>query len=263
MSLNAQLACFFLGLSTMTSDALASGAGPEPIRLGYDDFCPYSCLKFDKNGYFVEVVQQVLEAHGYKVVPIKGSWARLKTLAQKGQLELVVPLTRFETEELKLDRNSLPLGKIEGRLFTHKSSTWEYKGEASLKGQSMAIIRDYGYPPVIANLIEDPAQKKNILTLATDLGTDQQVRMLANQRVTIVPSDRNAFLYHARRHGLESSIRMAGELPMENLYTDLHVGIAASYPELRKKLREVLDKGILGLQKNGQLIKIKAGYGVD
>lgn len=257
MSWNLRLGFCLLGLS-----GLAFSTGPEPIRLGYDDFCPYSCLKDAKNGYFVDAVQQILEAQGYKVTTVKGSWARLKTMAQKGQLELVVPLTRYETEELKLDRNSLPLGAIDGRLFTHKNSSWQYKGEASLKGQSMAIIRDYGYPPVISALIEDPTQKKYILTLASDLGTDQQVKMLANQRVTIVPSDRNAFLYHARRHGLESSVRIAGELPMEHLYTDLHVGIATQQPELRKKLRLILDKGIEELKKSGELRRIKARYNV-
>jgi polar amino acid transport system substrate-binding protein len=258
MSLNSRFASFLLGLST-----LASGASPEPIRLGYDDFCPYSCLRDDKNGYFVDAVQQVLETHGYKVVPTKGSWARLKSMAQKGQLELVVPLTRFETEELKLDRNSLPLGQIEGRLFTYTGSTWEYKGETSLKGQSMAIIRDYGYPPVITALVEDPAQQKYILTLASDLGTDQQVKMLANKRITIVPSDRNAFLYHARRHALEGSIKIVGELPMDSLYTDLHVGISTRDPELRKKLRLALDKGIDELKKSGELGRIKMKYGVS
>lgn len=258
MSWNTRIATFLFGIST-----LAFGTSLEPIRLGYDDFCPYSCLRDDKNGYFVDPVQEVLTAHGYKLIPVKGSWARLKTMAQKGQLELVVPLTRYETEELKLDRNTLPLGQIDGRLFTHKSSSWQYKDEASLKGQSMAIIRDYGYPPVIAALVEDPEQKKNILTLASDLGTDQQVKMLANQRITIVPSDRNAFLYHARRHGLENSIRLAGSLPMESLYTDLHVGIATRVPELRKKLREVLDRGIEDMKKTGQLARIKAKYGVD
>ncbi|HET9240310.1 MAG TPA: transporter substrate-binding domain-containing protein [Oligoflexus sp.] len=258
MSWNLRLGCLLLGLSS-----LAFSDGPESIRLGYDDFCPYSCLKDAKNGYFVDTVQQVLEAQGYKVVAIKGSWARLKTMAQKGQLELVVPLTRYETEELKLERNSLPLGTIEGRLFTHKSSSWRFKGEESLKGQSMAVIRDYGYPPVISALINDPAQRKYILTLASDLGTDQQVQMLASQRVTIVPSDRNAFLYHARRHGLENSVQIAGELPMEHLYTDLHVGIATQQPELRKKLRQVLDKGIEDLKKSGQLNRIKARYGVN
>lgn len=258
MSWNLRLACFLLGLS-----GLAFSADPEPIRLGYDDFCPYSCLKDAKNGYFVDAVQQILEAQGYRVVAIKGSWARLKAMAQKGQLELVVPLTRYETEELKLDRNSLPLGTIDGRLFTHKNSSWQYKGEASLKGQSMAIIRDYGYPPAITAMVEDPTQKKYILTLASDLGTDQQVKMLASQRVSIVPSDRNAFLYHARRHGLENSVRIAGELPMEHLYTDLHVGIATQQPELRKKLRQVLDKGIEDLNRSGQFNRIKARYGVN
>ena len=258
MPWNIRLGCLLLGLSR-----LAFSSGLEPIRLGYDDFCPYSCLKDAKNGYFVDVVQQILEAQGYKVTSIKGSWARLKAMAQKGQLDLVVPLTRYETEELKLDRNSLPLGTIDGRLFTHKSSSWQYKGEESLKGQSMAVIREYGYPPVITSLIEDPTQKKYILTLASDLGTDQQVKMLASQRVTIVPSDRNAFLYHARRHGLENSVRIAGELPMEPLYTDLHVGIATQQPEVRKKLRQVLDKGLEDLNKNGQLTRIKARYGVN
>lgn len=258
MSWNLRLGCLLLGLSR-----LAFSAGSEPIRLGYDDFCPYSCLKDAKNGYFVDVVQQILEAEGYKVTAIKGSWARLKAMAQKGQLELVVPLTRYEAEELKIERNTLPLGTIDGRLFTHKNSSWQYKGEESLKGQSMAIIREYGYPPVITALVEDPAQKKYILTLASDLGTDQQVKMLASQRVSIVPSDRNAFLYHARRHGLENSVRIAGELPMEHLYTDLHVGIATQQPELRKKLRMVLDKGLDDMNKSGQLTRIKARYGVN
>jgi ABC-type amino acid transport substrate-binding protein len=163
----------------------------------------------------------------------------------------------------EIERNTLPLGTIDGRLFTHKNSSWQYKGEESLKGQSMAIIREYGYPPVITALVEDPAQKKYILTLASDLGTDQQVKMLASQRVSIVPSDRNAFLYHARRHGLENSVRIAGELPMEHLYTDLHVGIATQQPELRKKLRMVLDKGLDDMNKSGQLTRIKARYGVN
>jgi ABC-type amino acid transport substrate-binding protein len=248
----------FLGIST-----LAQGKNSEPIRLGYDDFCPYSCLKGEQKGYFVDAVQEILSAQGYQVSTITGSWARLKSMAQKGQLELVVPLTRFETEELKLDRNSVPLGQIEGRLFTHKSNSWQYNGEASLKRQTMAIIRDYGYPPVIEALVEDPIQRKYILTLASDLGTDQQVKMLASQRVSIVPSDRNAFLYHARRHAVDKVIRIAGELPMEKLYTDLHVGIASPSQEQRQKLREALDKGLQELQKNGQLKRIKARYGVD
>ncbi len=258
MSWNTRIASFLLGISS-----LAWGTSLEPIRVGYDDFCPYACLKDDRNGYFVDVVQEVLSARGFKLIPVKGSWARLKAMAVKGQLELVVPLTRFETEELKLGRNSLPLGQIDGRIFAHKSSSWEYKGESSLKGQTMAIIRDYGYPPPITALIEDPVEKKNILILASDLGTDQQVKMLANQRIAIVPSDRNAFLYHARRHGLENSIRLAGSLPMDSLYTDLHVGISTRVPELRIRLREALDKGIEDLKKTGRLGQIKAKYGVE
>jgi ABC-type amino acid transport substrate-binding protein len=257
MSMHFQIASFLFGIST-----LAPGSSPETIRLGYDDFCPYSCLKDNKKGYFIDAVQEVLSALGYKVIPIHGSWARLKTMAQKGQLELVAPLTRFETEELKLERNRLPLGQIEGRIFTHKNSRWQYTGQESLKGQTMAIIRDYGYPPVITALVEDPANGKYILTLTSDLGTDQQVKMLASRRVSLVPSDRHAFLYHARRHGLEQSVRVAGELPMENLYTDLHVGIATHNADLRKKLRKDLDKGIQDLQKSGQLTRLKAKYGV-
>jgi len=246
-----------------TSNFAISAPADPPIRIGYDDLCPYSCLKGGEQGYFVDAVEEILKANGFTVVAVKGSWVRLKMLAQKGELELVVPLTRFESEELKFDRNTLPLGRIEGMLFTHKTSTWQYKDEDSLKGQSLCIIRDYGYPPVITALMEDPEQSKNILTLTSDQGTDQQVKMLSKQRVAIVPSDRNAFLFHARRQGLEDKIRIAGTLPMDALYTDLHVGISARSPELRKKIKQVLDKGIADFQKNGRLDQLKAKYGVN
>lgn len=248
-------------LAWTSTFSICARASP-PIRIGFDDFCPYSCLNGGHSGYFVDAVEAVLKANGFTVVAVKGSWARLKMLAQKGGLELVVPLTRFETEELKFERNALPLGRIEALLFTHKTSTWQYKDEDSLKGQSLGIIRDYGYPPVIMDLVKDPDQFKNILTLASDKGTDQQVKMLSKQRITIAPSDRNAFFFHARRQGLADTIRIAGNLPMEALYTDLHVGISAHSMELRKNLKQVLDKGIADLQKNGGLDQMKAKYGV-
>ncbi|HYX33404.1 MAG TPA: hypothetical protein VE954_09845 [Oligoflexus sp.] len=54
----------------------------------------------------MDVVEEVLKAQGFKIATVAGSWARLKMLAQKGELEVVVPLTCFETEELKIDRNA-------------------------------------------------------------------------------------------------------------------------------------------------------------
>lgn len=111
--------------------------------------------------------------------------------------------------------------------------------------------------------MEDPQHARHILTLTSDQGTDQQVKMLSRQRIAIAPSDRSAFLYHARRQGLEDTIRIAGDLPLDSLYTDLHVGICARSQDLRKKLLLALDQGIVELQKNGRLQRLKAKYGVN
>lgn len=251
---------FFLA-EIVTNVALAAKT-ETTVRLGYDDFCPYSCLNANEKGYFVDAVEEILKSSGMKIEPVIGSWARLKTMAQKGDLELVVAVTRFESEELGLARNAFPLGRIDGVLFTHKTSVWRYKNEDSLKGQSIALVRDYSYPPAITRLMDDPKQKAHIITLASDQGTELQVKMLASQRVAVIPSDRNAFLFHARRLGLESMVRVAGELPMEPLYTDLHIGISARAPELRLKLRELLDNGIGMLRKSGWLDRVKAKYGM-
>jgi polar amino acid transport system substrate-binding protein len=229
------------------------------LLVGVDEYCPYTCLKSDKNkGYALDLVEQILAPRGYVFEYVPASWPRIKAMARKGALDLLIPVNQAETRELEILRTRLAINQLQkespAAYFVHKDSKWIYTGPESLKDQTIGIVQGYTYPEPLHSHLQDPQYQSKQIVLASDQGNQRQIRMLASRRVTVVPSERLVFWYIARQMGLETEFKDAGVLQMPDELVLFHIGIVQKNKPQSRNLQQWLDEGLEAM-KNGDKLK--------
>ena len=245
----------FFFVSIFAAEACAQAT---KLLVGVDDYCPYTCLKSEQKGYALDIVEQILAPRGFILEYVPASWPRIKSMAKKGAIDLLIPVNQAETKELEILRTRNAINQFQrespAAYFVHKDSKWMYTGPESLKDQIIGVIQGYMYPEPLRTHLRDPLFQKKQIVLASDQGNLRQIRMLASHRVTVVPSERLVFWYTARQIGLESEFKDAGVLEMPDDLVLFYYGIVHKNKPLAKNIQQWLDEG-LDAMKGGDKLK--------
>lgn len=234
------------------------------LLIGIDDYCPYTCLNSEQKGYALDLVEQILAPRGFLLEHIPASWPRIKAMAKKGSIDLLIPVNQVETRELGILRTRNAINQFQkespAAYFVHKDSKWMYTGPESLKDQTLGIIQGYTYPEPLHSHLQDPLYQKKRIVLASDQGNHRQIRMLASHRVTVVPSERLVFWYIARRIGLETEFKDAGVLDMPDDLVLFHIGIVQKNKPQSKNIQKWLDEGLDAMKGSDKIKAILKKY---
>lgn len=214
------------------------------LSVGYDEYCPYTCTAGSQKGFVIDALEQILAPKGFKIKPVVASWPRVKELAKKRELDLLVPVNHLEAKELEILRTVHSIGTSDAAYFIHKDSKWVYRGVESLKGQTLGIIQGYTYPFPLSSYLIEPSSLKSVVRLASEQGNQRQIKMLASQRVSVAPSERMVFWYMAKQLGLSHLFKEAGVLEMPKDIAIFYVGIVPKNPALAENLLKWLDQGL-------------------
>jgi ABC-type amino acid transport substrate-binding protein len=251
---------FFI-LYLFATDARAQA---KKLLIGMDDYCPYTCLKSGQKGYVPDIIEQILAPRGFTFEYVPASWPRVKAMARKGALDLLIPVNQIETQELEILRTRHAINQFQkeapAAYFAHKDSKWMYIGPESLKDQIIGIIQGYTYPEPLHTHLQDPRYLSKQIVLASDQGNQRQIRMLASRRVTTVPSERLVFWYMARQMGLETEFKDAGTLPMPDELALFHIGIVHKGKPQSKDIQQWLDEGLAAMKGSDRLKSILKKY---
>lgn len=239
-------------------------AQAKKLLVGMDEYCPYTCLKSEQKGYALDIVEQILAPHGFILEYVFASWPRIKAMAKKGAIDLLIPVNEVETKELEILRTRNAINQFQkespAAYFVHKDSKWAYTGPESLKDQIIGIIQGYTYPEPLSTHLQDPRYQTKQIVLASDQGNQRQIRMLASRRVTVVPSERLVFWYMARQMGLETEFKDAGVLSMPDELMLFHIGIVRKNKPQSKNIQQWLDEGLDAMKGSDKLKSILKTY---
>lgn len=254
------IAFFFLPLFAMNARAQ-----PTKLLVGVDEYCPYTCLKSEqKKGYALDIVEQILAPRGYVFEYVPASWPRIKAMARKGALDLLIPVNQLETKELDILRTRHAINQFQkespAAYFVHKDSKWLYTGPDSLKDQIIGIVQGYTYPEPLRSHLQDPQYQSKQLIVASDQGNQRQIRMLASRRVTVVPCERLVFWYRARQMTLETEFKDAGVLQMPDELALFHIGIVQKNKPQARTIQQLLDEGLEAMKSSDKLKSIMKSY---
>jgi len=249
-----------IGLAVLRASALQ--AQITTLRVAYDDFCPFTCVNAPQKGFLIDVLERILEPKGFKLQTIEASWPRIKVMSKKGELDLIPLLYRSEAKDLNILATDVSIGSSDIALFVHKNSVWTYSGINSLAGQIIGILQDYTYPEPLSTLLNDPVSGKNQIIMASEHGTERQIKMLASKRVSIIPAQRMVFWYKAHKERKESLFREAGALSAPKGMENFYMGIASKRQPLAQDLKKWIDQGVKELNKSGEFQKIIETYGI-
>lgn len=251
----------FLFFSLLATELRAQAT---KLLVGVDEYCPYTCLKSTHKGYALDIAEQILAPRGFLLEYVPASWPRIKTMAKKGTIDLLIPVNQSETKELEILRTRNAINQFQkespAAYFVHKDSKWMYKGPESLKDQVIGIVQGYTYPEPLSTHLQDPRNQRKQIVLASDQGNQRQIRMLATRRVTVVPSERLVFWYIARQMGLETEFKDAGVLDMPDDLVLFHYGIVHKNKPQAKNIQLWLDEGLDAMKGSDKLKAILKKY---
>ncbi|WP_028102712.1 transporter substrate-binding domain-containing protein [Pseudoduganella violaceinigra] len=227
----------------------------EPVRLASDAWCPFVCASGERvtGGYLVDAASAALSAQGRQAIAVLMPLNRAVRETERGHIEGVyAPAIDVP---LKL---SQPLAYSRACFFTLHDSAWRYSGLASLAGQQVGIIDDYGYDDgpmddYISRNRREPGKLK--LAFGQTAGLSN-LRMLLHGRVPVVLEHEAVMAQLAAGEQASRRLRRAGCLERR---LPLTVGFAADNPKATASLA-ALEAGLRQLEASGALHALRRRY---
>jgi len=244
----------FAALVALLLAAPLAQAG-EPVRLASDAWCPFVCTRGVQvaGGYLVDAAAAALASQGMAAVPVLMPLNRAMQETVRGRIDGVYA----PAIDARL-RLSVPLAHSRACFYTLKDSAWVYRGMASLDGQQVGIIDDYGYDdgPMDAYVNRNRRQADKLhLSFGQSAGVGN-LRMLLHGRVPVVLEHEAVMARLAQGEHAAPQLRRAGCLERR---LPLTVGFAANSPKAAASLA-ALDAGLRQLEVSGALQALRKRY---
>ncbi|WP_342118982.1 substrate-binding periplasmic protein [Pseudoduganella sp. OTU4001] len=229
----------------------------QTVRLASDAWCPFVCASGEHlaGGYLVDAAAAALASQGLQATPVLMPLNRAMRETVVGRIDGVYA----PAIDARL-RLSTPLAYSRACFYTLSDSKWRYRGMASLAGQQVAIIDDYGYDggpmdEYISKYRKQPARLK--LAFGQTAGTSN-LRMLLYGRVPVVLEHEAVMAQLAESERVPQQLRKAGCLEGR---LPLTVGFAADNPRALPWL-VALEAGLRQLEASGELQALRKRYHV-
>lgn len=159
---------------------MAMPAVSETLTIAADPWPPFIEEAHEEGGVAIHIIREAVGRSGYDVELNIMPWARAEAGVKAGDYD-ILPGTWYTEARSKELMYSEPYMENQLKFIKRKGQDFEYGGLESLKGKTVAVIRDYGYGDAFyeADYFEREA--------ASDLVTN--VRKLVNGRVDLAIED--------------------------------------------------------------------------
>lgn len=244
----------FAVLAALLLAAPLAQAG-EPVRLASDAFCPFVCTRGEQvaGGFLVDAAAEALASQGMDAVPLLMPLNRAMQETVRGRIDGVYA----PAIDARL-RLSVPLAHSRACFYTLKDSSWVYNGMASLAGQQIGVIDDYGYDdgPMDAYISGNRHQADKLHLAYGQAAGVSNLRMLLHGRVPAVLEHEAVMQRLAQGEQVSVRLRRAGCLERR---LPLTVGFAADSPKTAASLA-ALEAGLRQLEASGALQALRKRY---
>lgn len=250
----------YLSLSLLLSISI-NAFSAEKITLVADVWPPYSGDAGKSEGFMVELTKEIFSDAGIEVIYLNKPWERAVKDVIEGKIDGAVGSNNRDipAEHVILPYEEQAIESFD--FFTHKDSTWEYKGLDSLNGNSVAITAGYTFGEVLDKKLAELKSEGKLFTITGENPLFTAINLLEKKRVNIYID--NKFVVHYSLKLLKkeaTTLRHAGN--QKSLDPRLYVAFSKKRPN-SAKYAEILAKGTKNLRKSGKLKIILDKYGVQ
>lgn len=227
----------------------------EPVRLASDAWCPFVCASGEHvaGGYLVDAAASALAAQGLQATPFLMPLNRAMRETMRGNIDGVYA----PAVDARL-RLSVPLAYSRACFYTLRHAMWRYSGMASLAGQQVGIIDDYGYDdgPMDDYIIRHRRQPGMLVPAYGQAAGVSNLRMLLHGRVPVVLEHEAVMERLAAGEQAAGSLRRAGCLERK---LPLTVGFGVDNPKAAA-WQSALEAGLRQLEASGALQALRKRY---
>lgn len=218
----------------------SSFAEKRTITLVADKWCPFNCSdEPEDRGILVEMAAKALAGDGVEINYIEVPWTRAIIGVRDGEYDGIIGTGLTETPDFHFPPH--PLATARHSFFTLPSSTWEYKGLASLKELRLGVIQDYSYGTLYENYIKSNRNDSSrLVILRGNKVLPRLVRMLELGRIDALVAEEQVLDYHFASRGQVNPLRNAGLANEEHLYIAFSPALAEG-----PALAEALGRGLV------------------
>lgn len=228
------------------------------ITIAADVWCPVNCDPDSTElGIGIDLAKKIFEPLGYQINYIVVPWARALEDVRQGKIDAVVGANTSDDPALVFPENGIAL--ITDDFYVKADNTLPFKDIASLRGQRLGIIKDYGYGKAIEDLLDTQKNTKGLVQeVSGDTALDQNIKKLIAGRIDILIESGIVMSYKIKKEHLEDQIRRLGGIPQGNIYIAFSPALPAS-----AKLKQQFDEGMIKLKKTEYLPHLYKLYGLQ
>lgn len=256
---------FIFAMLIPLMSAVIANAGPKDIRMGADLFCPFNCEPGGEEGFFVEVMKEVLQAKGYSVKYEVIPWIRATKEVANGKLDILIGAMPTENGGwdppgiIYTDEN---IGLVEWVYAGAPDKKWAYAAPNDLQGKTWGWVKAYedSFTGPMGVALQKIANDSKLVELSSgDYATEINLKKFIGGRVNVVVEDRSVLNYLIEKNKLKDKIMIFGNVSEPKKF---FAGISPVRSD-SSDLKKIIDQGIRELKKTGRLAAIFAKYGVS
>lgn len=242
-----------IGLRTvlMCLALVCQAAFAEHLRLVGDTWPPFTDKGLSHSGLAVDLVSTALQRAGHTTEYVQVPWARVLLGLQQGDYDIIVAAW-YSTERSRYGFYSEPYLGNRVRFLRRRGAAIDFRGLASLKPYSIAVVRGYSYAA------EFDADVR--LSKVPVLEFTMAARMLAAGRVQLTLEDElvgQYFLNHDLQN-IRGSIEFFGAPLSEN---GLHILMRRSHP-LHQQIVADFNREMAAMKVDGSYQRIFSRHGL-
>jgi len=227
------------------------------IKIASIDWCPQLCPNEKKEGYVIDILNEVFKNSPYPLDIKSYPWSRSINMAKNG--EVLALLSPAKAEAPMLNYPKLEVGKQMMCFFTTKNSQWKYTGIGSLKNQIIGIASDTSIEELNEYVKKNREQFQFLPYSQNYIG--QSLKKLQHNRFDTFLFTKNSTIYKINSLNLSNEYKIAGCVSSANIYM--------AFTPLKKHEKEVksiikyFDNKMKELKQSNKIQKIMERYGLD
>ncbi len=231
----------------------------DDISLTADLWAPYTMdPESGKDGYLIDLARAAFKLKGHNVIYKVRPYSRGIKDTKNGTFDGVVGIYRQDAVDNGFNIPKNELGVSINTFFIRKDDTWKYDSKLkakSLAGKKIGVIQDYVFAE-IEDYLQANKHTTSVQYMTGDTPLNQNLKKLLLKRFDITIDDRIVVHYTAKKMGIETKIKEAGNLAAQN---HIVIGFSSKNPK-SSEYAMILSKGIDALRNSGELDKILAKY---
>lgn len=231
----------------------------EKIIIASDPWPPYVGKEDGELGSMVEIALKAFEKVGIEVEYKNLPWDRAIQEVRSGNINGIIASV-YDVEDLIVGEYSVGISGVS--LFVKKGNEFEFESIDSLKDIRLAGMMNYSYGYGIEMLLQEATENKNpnVTVVQGDNPIKSMVEMLANDRIDVMPEDRDVFFRIVNDLGLNSEDYSEIELP--DSYDESYISFSPNIEESSEYAMK-LDEGINIIRTSGELQQILNKYNLE